>query len=1057
MKIEKYLLLFLFLFSYHQINSEVKYIAYEGFDYPTNAPIDAQSGGTGWSNPWDVITGFKGGFLINSTPGSLSYLDLKSSGNYATGGFEWYAMGRRLNTSETGPFAAWVEPWEDGIGTKKTATTIYMSAILGKKNANNDEAYFDLHENTLAWYNYSTDLKRIGVGYFGAVSDVSGQKRWSLRIDNNLYDTGVPVVLGTPSFFVVKVEFGVSLTSVSVYINPTTIGANEPTPTIIKAATSRHCIRSMGVYLGAASNNGVIDEIRFGSSYESVAPNSTTVINLPPSASFTTSVSSGQAPLQVTFDASTSVDPEGKQLSYLWNFGDGSATGTGVTVTHTYSGLLGVIIPTLTVTDDAGSINSASNRTIKLTDANNTFPCFTTVQVVNMATCGNNDGDIKVTVPTASTVVLKNMSGLVMPQTATNANDTKEYKNLAPGQYDLFVTGDNACSDHRQLYIVTDSTTCSGWQANMCNMKIGTNLTSISDWTHERAFRNLMKNVREDFVPYFPTNGSIWSTDYPVNNWTTSQMSFDANGYPSYLPQNTSVGSVGLRYVISTDQANLLPNKRYVLLYDGVGTIEFPGVTILSNTTGRILFELSASSGTVSFNMSYSKQGDNVRNIRLLRQEDEFVDTNTNVFSPEFLDRIAPFAGLRFMEWSNVNGSPIAQWSQRNTTNRWTYFGAGGVPYEMIIKLANLTQKDVWINIPHLADDNFLTQMATLFRDQLDPKLKIYVEYSNELWNWTFSQSSWNDKNKPSNLSYGRAAAEKAKHALGVWTSVFGTQKSRMYRILGLQGGYTELSEDIMSELKNEDWDLASTSFYYSLDHADVGALANPVLTATSLAADIITNSRNKWNREKPMMKRLFNCAKLYGKQIIGYEGGQHFVGVTGGVTYPYTEAMYDSQTCPEMHGLYNDVLTDIRNLGCILAMNYSLAGNQRSIYGSWGALTDIGMTPPFYVSAPKYQALLDNIASPGSCTYATATTNPVSNVNNSLVYVYPNPTKNNITIKVNNSDNFIKAQLFDVMGKYIHETNLTTIDMNSQKAGIYFLKVFTSNGVNSVKIVKEN
>lgn len=100
------------------------------------------------------------------------------------------------------------------------------------------------------------------------------------------------------------------------------------------------------------------------------------------------------------------------------------------------------------------------------------------------------------------------------------------------------------------------------------------------------------------------------------------------------------------------------------------------------------------------------------------------------------------------------------------------------------------------------------------------------------------------------------------------------------------------------------------------------------------------------------MMKRLFNCAKLYGKQIIGYEGGQHFVGAIGGVNYPYTEAMYDSQTCPKMYGLYNHVLTDIRNLGCVLAMNYTLAGNQRSIYGSWGALKDIGMTPSFNVKA---------------------------------------------------------------------------------------------------------
>lgn len=1038
------------VFSLLSLDAQVKYIAYEGFDYPLNSPVQAKSGGTGWVKPWEVLADYTGGYLINNSAGSLSYLDVKTSGNFLTGGKDWYGAGRRLNTTEAGPFAAWVEPWSDGIGTRVAPSTIFMSAILGKMNSNADDSYLDLHENDLPWYNYATNLNRIGVGYFGAASDVAGIKHWSLRIDNEIYDTGVLVAIGAPSLFVVKLEFGAANTTVSVYINPSTIGNQVPaSPTIVKDATTRHCVRSIALYLGQTPNNGVIDEIRFGASFESVVPNSSTNINLPPTASYTISSKSGKTPLTVTFDATSSSDPEGRPLTYKWNFGDGTSSATGQLVSHTYD-IVGVMAPTLTVTDDVGTANTANDKQVTVYDDNNTMPCYPTIQVIKMASCGNNDGDIKVTVPTACTMVLKNSSGDIMPQTVLNDVNSKEYKNLAPGPYDLYLNGTNLCTDYKKLFIVTDSTTCPGWVADKSSMRIGTNVTSLADWSVERPFRNLMKNVRNDLIPYLPSNSSIWSTDYPVNNHTINQMSFDQDGYPIYLPQTTNVGNTSLRYVISSNSANLVPGNRYVLLYDGTGTFELPGINIASSSPGRIVFDAS-SWGTVSFNLSYSKQGDNVRNIRVLPIADEFVDLNANTFTPQFLEKIAPFASLRFMEWGNVNGNPIVSWNERNTVNRWTYYGFGGVPFEMIIKLANQTKKDIWICVPHLADDNYVTQMATMFRDQLDPSLKIYVEYSNELWNWTFSQSHWNIENKPTTLSYGRAAAEKAKRVFKIWSAVFGGQTERIKRLLGVQGGFTELSEEIMSELQYDDFDLVSTSFYYSLDHADAGSIANPVLTASSSAVDILTNSRNKWNRELPMMKRLYNCAKLYGKSVIGYEGGQHFVGVTGGVTYPYTEKMYDSQTIPEMYQLYSDVLTDIRNLGCVMAMNYSLAGPQRSQYGSWGALSDVNLAPPYMSTAPKYQALLDNISPKSNVVDAISS----KVLNSSLVDVYPNPTKSEVIAKLKNPEDFIKMEIFDSSGRFLVQSNKSIVSLKDCQGGLYFVKVQTSKGAVVKRVVK--
>ena len=59
---------------------------------------------------------------------------------------------------------------------------------------------------------------------------------------------------------------------------------------------------------------------------------------------------SGGTGLPIQFDGSASSDPDGNNLTYAWNFGDGS-TGTGVSPTHTYS-FAGNYIASLTVTDD---------------------------------------------------------------------------------------------------------------------------------------------------------------------------------------------------------------------------------------------------------------------------------------------------------------------------------------------------------------------------------------------------------------------------------------------------------------------------------------------------------------------------------------------------------------------------------------------------------------------------------------------------------------------------------------------------------------------------------
>ncbi|RLC33171.1 hypothetical protein DRH14_05325, partial [Candidatus Shapirobacteria bacterium] len=90
-----------------------------------------------------------------------------------------------------------------------------------------------------------------------------------------------------------------------------------------------------------------------------------------PDASFTVSPETTvDALVELTFDASTSDDPDGTIVSYEWDFGDGT-TAEGVIVTHYYT-KAGTYIVTLTVTDDDGNTDTAT-ETIDVTSSGYRF------------------------------------------------------------------------------------------------------------------------------------------------------------------------------------------------------------------------------------------------------------------------------------------------------------------------------------------------------------------------------------------------------------------------------------------------------------------------------------------------------------------------------------------------------------------------------------------------------------------------------------------------------------------------------------------------------------
>ena len=120
---------------------------------------------------------------------------------------------------------------------------------------------------------------------------------------------------------------------------------------------------------------------------------------------------------------------------------------------------------------------------------------------------------------------------------------------------------------------------------------------------------------------------------------------------------------------------------------------------------------------------------------------------------------------LRFMDYLATNNNVQAAWADRTKPTdvkldpyqKTSSRGKGG-PLELAVALGNQAGKDIWINIPAMANNDYITKVAQLIKygsDGTNPYtgptanpvfkplasgLHVYLEYSNETWNGDFAQ-----------------------------------------------------------------------------------------------------------------------------------------------------------------------------------------------------------------------------------------------------------------------------------------------------------------------------
>jgi hypothetical protein len=463
------------------------------------------------------------------------------------------------------------------------------------------------------------------------------------------------------------------------------------------------------------------------------------------------------------------------------------------------------------------------------------------------------------------------------------------------------------------------------------------------------------------FVDVFKTSHS-WFSNAEGAKW--------AEGGPMPLTKEGWVASLRPGQYATTgllDNGRHYPTGDYTLLYDGEGKLDVTansgeGLTIVSQTPGRMVVKVTAAADGVFLNLRSTNPANPFRNLRFIMPGHEKT-YQTQPFNPQFLKALAKFKAIRFMDWQETNGSQLANWADRTTPTASTQAAASGVALEYMIQLANTLHAEPWFTIPARASDDFVRQFATMVRDKLDPSLTAHIEYSNEVWNYGFEQARYaneqgvklgldNDQYLAGTKYYSQRSVEIFK----IFEAVMGGTK-RIDRVLAGQSVNTWSAEQLLT------WKEA-------YKHADSYAIApyfdgRDILLNSDKAAQIVKMSQDQVldilqaDIRGPIKKNIVessNLARKYGLKLQGYEGGQQLTGFQFEKDEPQITKLYSEvNRNPRMGDLYTEYLNTWKAAGGGLFNHYYDVGRSGK-FGMWGALEHLGQDPK---TAPKYQALI--------------------------------------------------------------------------------------------------
>lgn len=496
---------------------------------------------------------------------------------------------------------------------------------------------------------------------------------------------------------------------------------------------------------------------------------------------------------------------------------------------------------------------------------------------------------------------------------------------------------------------------------------LGINLAGVSSFSSESPFMNVLAN-----------NSSGWTTvdSSGMDTAEESSLQLDSNGYVTSLPTGPTSSNGKKFNAVQVTLNSAVIYGQYTVTYQGAGTIVFGLSTkVVSSSTGQYVIKITQNGGANLTITSTDPQhtGNYIRNISIVPTG----SPSGQLFNPAFLSRVQNFRVLRFMDWFSTNTSKLSAWANRPLQSNAFWGGPYGVPVEIAVQAANAVQADAWLNVPTLATDDYIKQMATLVHNQLGSTQKAYVEYSNEVWNSGFMQNAYASTQGKAAFPNGGAYADYALNWYGVrvaqmcdiWKTVWGPDSKRVICVMGAQAAVTATAVDALTTplwtggpALSHGIDVIAIAPYFAYEGVPSTWASQPDSGLTLLFQAMTTQNdpsipvggflgeANRW------VAAYAAVGKTYNLPIVAYEGGQGFSGL--GQSTAVQNLYYAANRDPRMAAAYATYLQQWKANGAQLFAHYNDIAPV-GVYGEWGALESITQSvSPLSSAPPKWQAL---------------------------------------------------------------------------------------------------